>query len=309
MDNTGRWSWWSKQPIAMTVPPPIAGNVIINSGAAFTTNTTVNLALSATTTLPIIQMRFGNDNSTWSAWAPYATSRIWTLTSGDGLKTVYVQYRDSIGRVSSSCGDTITLDATAPIGSVTINSGATFAGALSATLTLSATDGGSGVSQMRFSNNVSWSAWEAYATSKTWTLTAGDGLKTVYVQFRDRTGNISSGSSDTIQVDMTAPTGSIVINNGAAKTASTSATLTLLATDGGSGVAQMRFSNNNTAWSAWEPYATRRTGWTLTSGDGLKTVYGQFRDVIGNISASCSDTITLETQKPSTGAGAWSLYK
>ena len=309
MDNTGRWSWWSKQPVALAVAPPIAGNVIINSGAAFTTNTTVNLTLSATTTLPIVQMRFSDDNSTWSAWVPYATSRIWMLTSGDGLKTVYVQYRDSIGRVSSSCGDTITLDATAPAGNVTINSGAPFARALSVTLTLSATDGGSGVSQMRFSsNNVSWSAWEAYATSKTWTLTAGDGLKTAYVRFRDRTGNISTGSSDTIQVDMTAPTGSIVINNGAAKTASTSAALTLLATDGGSGVAQMRFSNNNTAWSAWEPYATRRTGWTLTSGDGLKTVYGQFRDLIGNISASCSDTITLETQKPSTGAGVWSLY-
>jgi hypothetical protein len=52
---------------------------------------------------------------------------------------------------------------------------------------------------MRFSNdNLTWSSWEAYATSKTWTLTPGDGTKTVYVKFADAAGIISPGYSDTI---------------------------------------------------------------------------------------------------------------
>ena len=50
----------------------------------------------------------------------------------------------------------------------------------------------------------------------------------------------------------------------------------------GSGVAKMQFSNDNTTWSGWETYATTKS-WTLASGDGLKTVYAQFKDVAGNV--------------------------
>ena len=45
----------------------------------------------------------------------------------------------------------------------------------------------------------------------------------------------------------TPPTGSILINNGAASTSTTAVTLNLLATDtGGSGLASMRFRNSTT---------------------------------------------------------------
>jgi flagellar hook assembly protein FlgD len=43
---------------------------------------------------------------------------------------------------------------------------------------------------MQFSNDgTTWSIAEAYATTKSWTLTAGDGTKTVYVKFTDPAGN------------------------------------------------------------------------------------------------------------------------
>jgi hypothetical protein len=58
---------------------------------------------------------------------------------------------------------------------------------------------GSGVSQMRFTNDgITWTDWEPYATSKPWILTAGNGTKTVYVQFQDSAGNLSGVFSDTI---------------------------------------------------------------------------------------------------------------
>ena len=76
------------------------------------------------------------------------------------------------------------------------------------TLTLSATDALSTITQMRFSNTgTSFSTAEAYATTKTWTLSSGAGTKTVYVQFKDAVGNWSTlPITDTIVLDTTAPT-------------------------------------------------------------------------------------------------------
>ncbi len=196
----------------------------------------------------------------------------------------------------------LAINPTAPSGSIVINSGAAYATSASVNLTLSASDSGSGVYQMRFSNDGStWSAWEAYATSKAWSLTSGDGTKTVYVQYQDNVGYTSSSFSDTIILDTVAPSGSIVINGGAAYATSTAVNLTLSASDSRSGVYQMRFSNNGSTWSAWEAYGTSKA-WTLTSGDGAKTVYVQYSDNAGNVSASYSDTIILDTVAPTSSA-------
>lgn len=86
-----------------------------------------------------------------------------------------------------------------PTGSITINNGADTTCAKVVDLILSATDDSGVVSQMRFSNDgVNWSEWGAYSTSKNWTLSSGYGTKTVYVQYKDGGGNISSRYSDTI---------------------------------------------------------------------------------------------------------------
>lgn len=85
--------------------------------------------------------------------------------------------------------------------------------------------------------------------------------------------------------DVTAPTGSILINNGAASTTTTAVTLKLAATDaGGSGVSSMRFRNRDTdPYGAWEPYLATKS-WTLPSELGTRKVYVQFMDLAGNIS-------------------------
>jgi hypothetical protein len=105
--------------------------------------------------------------------------------SGDGLKTVYFQVKDSDGMLSSTYSDTITLDTSTPQGSIQTNSGAAYTNVTAVNLSLLATDAGSGVSQMCFSNDGStFTSWEPYATSKAWSLTAGDGTKYVHVQFK-----------------------------------------------------------------------------------------------------------------------------
>jgi len=100
-------------------------------------------------------------------------------------------------------------DFTSPTGSININSGATYATSTSVTLNLSSSDPypGTGVTQMRFLNSgSSWTSWQSYVSSKSWTLTSSNGGKTVYVQYKDGSGNSSSSYSDSIILDNVDPT-------------------------------------------------------------------------------------------------------
>ena len=102
---------------ASSSPPnnPPTGSVIINAGASATNTLTVTLTLSATDDSGIVsQMQFSNDNNTYSTPEAYATSKTWTLASGDDTKTVFVMFKDAAGKWSTPATDTITLDTTPP---------------------------------------------------------------------------------------------------------------------------------------------------------------------------------------------------
>ena len=92
-------------------------------------------------------------------------------------------------------------DTTPPVGTITIDEGAAVTTNTLVLLALSASDTESDIAQMKFSNNnVDWSAAETYATSKSWMLSDGSGIKTVYVKFKDEPGNWSSSYNDTIEL-------------------------------------------------------------------------------------------------------------
>ncbi|MEM2619554.1 MAG: hypothetical protein QW356_08795, partial [Candidatus Hadarchaeales archaeon] len=134
---------------------------------------------------------------------------------------------------------------------------------------------------------------------------SGDGSHTIYVWLVDAAGNVnySNRSSTTLYYDATPPTGSIVINNGDTYTNSTSVTLSFTYSDATSDVYQVRYSNDG-IWDnePWElPSASK--SWTLTSGDGTKTVYYQIKDVAGNVSSTYSDSIILDTTSPTAPSG------
>ena len=100
------------------------------------------------------------------------------------------------------------------------------------------------------------------------------------------------------KIDKAKPTGTVSINSGATYTKSTAVTLNLSASDtGGSGLSKMRFKNDSGTWSGWYPYSSSKS-WTLASTNGTRRVYAQFKDTAGNISNAVSDTIFLDTRKP-----------
>ncbi|OGI83631.1 hypothetical protein A2903_02485 [Candidatus Nomurabacteria bacterium RIFCSPLOWO2_01_FULL_33_17] len=103
-------------------------------------------------------------------------------------------------------------------------------------------------------------------------------------------GGVGGGSSNLPPADTTPPSNtSVSISAGATTTSTLSVSLTLGATD----ATQMIISNDaGFAGASWETYATTKS-WTLTSGDGIKTVYARFKDAAGNMSVATSDTITV----------------
>ncbi len=98
-----------------------------------------------------------------------------------------------------------------PTGSITISGGAEATKSTAVTLTLTATDDTPGAIQMCVSNTTTCTAWTAFAGTKSWTLTTGNGTKTVNVWFKDVWGNVNATPySDTIILDTTAPTNGTV---------------------------------------------------------------------------------------------------
>ena len=202
-DNAGLVSSSSSDTIVLDTSAP-TGSISINGGADYTTSTSVTLSLTysdATTSVTIGE--YSNDMTNWLGWAAPVATKAWTLSSGDGTKTVYYKMWDAAANTAYR-NDTIVLDTVAPIGSISINSGAISTDSISVTLSLTYSDATSGVSQVRYSNDAVWDTevWESPTTSKTWTLTPGDGLKTVSFQVRDKAGLTSTTFSDFITLSI-----------------------------------------------------------------------------------------------------------
>lgn len=107
--------------------------------------------------------------------------------------------------------------------------------------------------------------------------------------------------SDTMKIDDTPPTGTIVINSGADYSTTTTLQILITATDPSpksSGIRDMRFSRDTLIWSDWENFSPTKT-MTISDGDGAKKIYAELRDHADNVSTNeISDTIIIDTTKP-----------
>ena len=109
--------------------PPTSTTISIAAGASSTASLGVTLTLSA---VDASTMQLSNlSNFSDAIWETYATTKSWTLTSGEGTKTVYARYRDSALNVSTAVSDTITYGTTTSSGTTT--SGTTTTGSTTTT--------------------------------------------------------------------------------------------------------------------------------------------------------------------------------
>ena len=189
-------------------------------------------------------------------------------------------------------------DVTAPSGMIEVANGLQATSIPTITLWLTATDDSGSVSTMQVSQDpaMGGTAWQTYTNSLLWVLNPIEGRQQIFSRFRDAAGNLSDVYSTTVILDSQGPGGSVAINGGAQVTQQAAVTLSLAAADATTGVREMRVAEDpQFAAAQWQPYASE-LAWTLSSGDGEKIVYVQFRDRAGNLSQVYSATITLDKQ-------------
>ena len=105
----------------------------------------------------------------------------------------------------------LTLDTAAPSGvTLAINDGAIYATSTAVSLLITTADGQTDGYQMKIwgisgAEEETSASWENFTTEKSVSLTAGDGLKTVYLKLRDDVGNESVAVSQQITLNTDVP--------------------------------------------------------------------------------------------------------
>jgi hypothetical protein len=283
-------------------------SISIDEGTAWTRRAGVRLTLSASDPSGIAAMCI-SESADCTDWVPYATSMDWTLTGADGQKTVHAAFRDVFGNMAT-VSDTIGLDRTAPA-----NGTLSFVGtATRITLTMNdATDALSGIARYRFVRGDA----SAPSDCSTGTLLyegtsnrhSATGLITGHRYFFrgcaiDHIGNMAPGVAIMAYPapEYTPPTGSVLINDGAAWTTSAEVTLALSATDNRA-VSEMCVSNTNhlASCAPWVSYATTTSHSLAPHPPGVRRIHVWFRDINGNISTAAHDAIVLDGVGPTNG--------
>ena len=298
-DEAGNVSDIVSQKILLDRTPPIVGEVKINEGDNGTNIQTVSLTLNAQgATHMMLSSRIDFPDAKWES---YNTTRQFTLVGDDGVKFVFVRYRDGVGNISEIAYDRIGLDRTAPTeGEIVINKNAKYTTNINKYVTLQLR--AKGASEMRIgkSESMDSASWQTYRPIITnHILPNEDGENKVWVQFGDKSGNQTKPISASIILDRQAPFGEeIIINGSEPYTNKHQVKLDIMAEE----ASHMMISNMRgfPPPARWEDYNTT-SNWTLSGADGYKTVYIKFRDEAGNQSFVASSQILLDTQPPQPG--------
>lgn len=103
---------------------PSGLSVQINGGAQYATSRDAKISISLSDESTVgYQMKVwgidGVESESAASWETFSSEKQVTLTEEDGLKTIYVKVRDDVWNESSVASDTITLDTTVPVVTIT----------------------------------------------------------------------------------------------------------------------------------------------------------------------------------------------
>ncbi|MCS7004449.1 MAG: hypothetical protein NZM38_03895 [Cytophagales bacterium] len=301
-DKAGNISQVVSDMVVIDNEPPVDNKVIINNNDEFCTDKDKRVTLTIFSRGAAF-MSISNDPGFLDAkWEPYATSKSWILAGEDGIKTVFVKFKDWAGNESQTVVDNIILDRKPPYEtSIIINKGQTVTNNPDRIVIVKVKAKEAVLMQIDNSPDFKTGRWQRYSEENiNHQLSDVDGIKRVYARFKDDAGNVSEPIYAEIKLDRKPPMeGTVEINGGDKITnnADKQVILNIYAKD----ATQMMISNDFFFRDAqWQPYQTE-VPWTLTGPDGLKTVYVKFKDEIGNESKVAYATIGVDRQAPKEG--------
>jgi hypothetical protein len=286
-----------------TTPPKVNGTNPVNNATGIATTTVVDAFLSeaidrSTLTTSTFTLTKQGSSTPVSARVEYLSNPKALLTPSSVLEantTYTATVKGGPGGVKDLAGNALAQDYTwtfttaGDTPETTLNSSPSdYEKSTSASFSFSSSEAGS-----TFQCSRDGSAFSACTSPKSYS-SLSQGNHTFQVRAVNTAGKPDpSTASRSWFVDTAVPRGTMSINAGAASTRSQSVTLSLSASDPSpaSGVVSVRFRNENTTtWSEWLPYSSSAP-WQLSNGAGTKTVYAQFQDRAGNVSATASDKI------------------
>ena len=257
----------------------MVATVKINNGAAVTRNASVTLALSATDPAGVATMQFSNDGAIYSAEEPYVTTKTWTLdsASGDGLKTVYVRFRDKAlptGFLYPPVIAQIVYDTTPPVTAPTPVAGEYVSGPISVTLAANE------AATIYYTADGSTPTTASTIYSIPIPVTNTPGASTTIKYFGvDTAGNVEAVKTGVWSMHTPDMAANIKINSGAQSTNTQTVNLTFSAADA-DGVVSYELSNDGANYTNPVVYSGSQitVPWTLDGTEGLKTVYVRLTD-------------------------------
>src|SRR3990170_6234665 len=308
-DSSGNESTFSNEVSKIiSATSDITAPIISNATTSSISGTSATISWS-TNEVSSSQAEFGTSTSYGSSTTidnTLVTSNTVTVSGLTSWTTYHfrVKSQDGSGNLTVSSDFTFTTiappDTTLPTGTILINGNATYTSSASVTLTLSCSDGGTGCSQMQLSNDgTTWSTLESLATTKSWTLSGGQGSKTVYARYRDGAGNTSTNYTDTISLDSAAPALSSIGTSGLSNN---SVTITWTTNEASS--SQVEFGTTTTYGSSSPLYNNSVTSHSVTLNNLSATTTYHFRvkstDAAGNLATSGDYTFTTATPPDTT---------
>ena len=213
---------------------------------------------------------------------------------------IYAASIDTKGNKETPKSAPFMIDQTPPEGSITINDDDPYTNTTGVTLNLSATDA-TGISGYRITENtggyqVAIDPISPFIADIEWDLYAGDGTKTVAVQYCDVSGNWSANYTDDILLDTTPPATTALLSGTEGDNGwyVSNVIVTLTADDPspGSGVAAIYYALDDP-----EDVQTYLAPFTIST-DGIHTVYYCAVDNAGNKEAVQTMEIKIDQTPP-----------
>lgn len=329
VDNAGNVSALGQDGVFVDTQPP-TGSLSIPRGLRATVNGFTNQPQVEVTPMAgvepnggVVQVKLANATGPELDGAPYSVVRPnipWTLAFGaDGLRTVFAVLRDSAGNTSSPINTTITLDTTppSPVSAALVEPSPTNLSTVqvqvaSSAMDLSPTQAITVSDDPGFTSSGTVGPAPMPATGRVpFLLAPGDGLRTLYVRFRDGAGN-DSVSPVTFTVDREPPAGTITIVGALADgTSSTTLTATTAVTIEARVTGATRYRLGDASMTTCSTLDSDYTAlppngvipFVLTGTGATRTVRGCFRDAAGNLLGGGapfqpSDTIAFDADAP-----------
>ena len=300
IDAVGNRGTAVSRAVRHDVTAPVIASFAIEAGAVRTNKTQVTVT-TAIAAADAVEMRFSINATFSGAFVAFRADDFFSFAGADGDRQVCVQVRDVAGNLSSVC-DSITLDRTPPVGTVSVPTTTTSAATVTTTLTYPADTASVVVSTSALSCDSSTTPYVTATGSPqsiALALPGADGERSVFACFKDQAGNAAQATT-TITVDRTAPVASVSVNNGATFSTTTTPTARVTATADATSLALTVDTVINCAAATYVAFTTTPTV-TLPAIQGVHTVRVCVRDAAGNVSAVSGDaTITLDSLAPST---------